>query len=162
MSYQLHPLAMAGAAALWCATLPAAALAQAGYAQVLDATPIYEQVATPHETCMELARHTRCTTSTSYEEHIVGYDVLYEYNGQQFNQRMAQKPGKRIRIQAATTSQRHSSTDRPGTSSVKPGAKSYGSVPPGVADVERIEYHHPDSEFPVFIDIHPRHVPHRP
>lgn len=40
-----------------------------------------------------------CQTSTSYENRIVGYDVIYEYNGQRYSTRMAQDPGAHIALE---------------------------------------------------------------
>lgn len=40
----------------------------------------------------------RCQTVSQYENRPVGYDVVYEYNGQRYNTRMAQPPGDRIAL----------------------------------------------------------------
>jgi len=151
----LQRISLAVASVCLGSSLPLAASAQQNYARVLSATPIYEQVAVPHEECMDYAQRTRCKTSTIYEEQLVGYDVLYEYNGQQHAQRMAHNPGKRIPIQAATPGHRYGSNDRPSANSVTPGQKSYGSVAPGAPVVESIEYRNNDADIPVNIEIHP-------
>jgi uncharacterized protein YcfJ len=39
-----------------------------------------------------------CGTGTSYENQIVGYDVVYEYNGQNYHARVANPPGDRIAL----------------------------------------------------------------
>jgi uncharacterized protein YcfJ len=39
-----------------------------------------------------------CQTVTGYQNCIVGYDVVYEYNGQRYSARMAQEPGARIAL----------------------------------------------------------------
>lgn len=140
------------------AGLPFATSAQPAYGRVLDATPIYEQVAIPQEECVEYNSHTRCKTRTVYEDELVGYDVLYEYQGQQYSQRMAHNPGKRVPIQSTAPSSSYRSNDRASTSSVTPGAKSYGSAAPGAAPVESIEYRANDSDLPIIdlrIGAHP-------
>ena len=40
----------------------------------------------------------RCQTVSQYESRPVGYDVVYEYNGQRYTTRMAQPPGDRIAL----------------------------------------------------------------
>jgi len=40
----------------------------------------------------------RCQTATRYENRTVGYDVVYDYNGQRYTTRMAQDPGPRIAL----------------------------------------------------------------
>jgi len=40
----------------------------------------------------------RCQTATRYESRTVGYDVVYDYNGQRYTTRMAQDPGPRIAL----------------------------------------------------------------
>ena len=40
-----------------------------------------------------------CTTQTSYEDRTVGYNVVYEYGGQQYTTQMANDPGPTIRLQ---------------------------------------------------------------
>lgn len=151
----LQRFSLAVASVCLGSSLPLAALAQQNYARVLSATPVYEQVAVPHEECMDYARHTRCKTTTIYEEQLVGYDVLYEYDGQQHAQRMARNPGKRIPIQAATPGHRYGSNDRASANSVTPGEKSYGSVAPGAPVVESIEYRNNDADIPINVEIHP-------
>lgn len=151
---------MAVSSACIGASLPLAALAQPAYGRVLDATPIYEQVAIQHEACTDSTQRTRCTTTTTYEDQLVGYDVLYDYQGQQYAQRMAQHPGKRVPIQAVTPGH-YSSHQRGNSASVKPGEKSYGSISPGAAAVESIEYHGKDNAPPIVIDMQMGHPPRR-
>ncbi len=151
----LQRFSLAVASVCLGSSLPLTASAQPNYARVLSATPVYEQVAVPHEECMDYARHTRCKNTTIYEEQLVGYDVLYEYDGQQHAQRMARNPGKRILIQANSPDHRYSSNDRASANSVTPGKKSYGSVAPGAPVVESIEYHNNDADIPINVEIHP-------
>ena len=40
----------------------------------------------------------RCQPVAQYENRVVGYDVVYEYNGQRYSTRMAQDPGPRIAL----------------------------------------------------------------
>jgi uncharacterized protein YcfJ len=40
----------------------------------------------------------RCQTVTSYENRVVGYDVMYEYAGQRYSTRMARDPGKQFAV----------------------------------------------------------------
>jgi len=40
----------------------------------------------------------RCQQVSQYENRVVGYDVVYEYNGQRYSTRMAQDPGSRIAL----------------------------------------------------------------
>jgi uncharacterized protein YcfJ len=44
-----------------------------------------------------------CQTLMSYENRVVGYDVVYEYNGQRYSTRMAQDPGARIALNVAVS-----------------------------------------------------------
>ena len=39
-----------------------------------------------------------CRTVTQYENRVVGYDVVYEYNGQRYTTRTASDPGPRLAI----------------------------------------------------------------
>jgi uncharacterized protein YcfJ len=40
----------------------------------------------------------RCNTVTRYENRLIGYDVVYDYNGQRYTTRTAQAPGERIAL----------------------------------------------------------------
>jgi uncharacterized protein YcfJ len=40
----------------------------------------------------------RCQTVSSYENRIVGYDVMYEYAGQRYSTRMARDPGRQLAV----------------------------------------------------------------
>jgi uncharacterized protein YcfJ len=71
----------------------------------------------------------RCRTVNAYENRIVGYDVVYEYNGQRYSTRLPNDPGSRLAIDI-----------RPlGTASTAPVERaaprvSYGAVPPANAE----------------------------
>jgi uncharacterized protein YcfJ len=45
----------------------------------------------------------RCRVENRLEARTVGYDVVYEYNGQRYNTRVANDPGDRIRIDVRPT-----------------------------------------------------------
>ena len=40
----------------------------------------------------------RCQTVSSYENRIVGYDVVYDYAGQRYSTRMARDPGQQLAV----------------------------------------------------------------
>jgi uncharacterized protein YcfJ len=42
----------------------------------------------------------RCQIATTYENRIVGYDVIYDHAGQRYNARMARDPGRRFAVSA--------------------------------------------------------------
>jgi len=46
-----------------------------------------------------------CVTETTYENRTVGYDVTYEYAGQQYTTRMPYDPGQSIRLQVTPVAQ---------------------------------------------------------
>lgn len=160
--HSLLPRHMGLAAALLCASasLPSAAFAQPAYARVLQATPIYEQVAVPHENCQTFMQQTRCETSTTYEEQIAGYQVVYEYNGKQYAQRMAYDPGQRVPVQAPSSGSYSSNTGTP-PYAVVPGQQSYSSTPPGASSVDSIQYQPNNNDVPYNLDIHMGRPPHR-
>ena len=64
----------------------------------------------------------QCRTVNAYESRIVGYDVVYEYNGQRYTTRLPNDPGPRLAIDVRPTA--GAPLDRVG-----PPA-SYGAVPP--------------------------------
>ena len=67
----------------------------------------------------------RCRTVNAYESRIVGYDVVYEYNGQRYSTHLPSDPGPRLAIEVRPTAS--APLDR-----VAPPA-SYGAVPPAYA-----------------------------
>ena len=67
----------------------------------------------------------RCRTVNAYESRIVGYDVVYEYNGQRYTTRLPSDPGPRLAIDIRPTA--NAPLDRVG-----PPA-SYRAVPPAYA-----------------------------
>ncbi len=68
----------------------------------------------------------RCRTVNGYENRIVGYDVVYEYNGQRYTTRLPSDPGPRLAIDIRPTG--NAPLDRVG-----PPTTSYGPVPPAYA-----------------------------
>ncbi len=67
----------------------------------------------------------RCRTVNGYENRVVGYDVVYEYNGQRYTTRLPSDPGPRLAIDVRPSG--NAPLDRVG-----PPA-SYGAVPPAYA-----------------------------
>ena len=55
----------------------------------------------------------RCTTETYYENRTVGYDVVYEYAGRQYNTRTQYDPGRWIPVSVQPTGQTYSSQPDP-------------------------------------------------
>lgn len=143
------------------AATPGSAWSQQAYGKVLDAAPIYEEVAIPQQICTPYGKQQRCENSTVYEEKLVGYDVLYEYNGQQHMQRMADHPGQRVQVQAEATRNSYGSKERASGAIATPGKKSYGSVAPGAPIVESIEYQGEDVEPLLNLDMRIRAPQHR-
>lgn len=143
--------------------MPLAAQAQPAYGRVIEATPIYEEVALPLEECVPISQQQkRCETSTSYEEKLVGYDVLYEYQGKQHAQRMARHPGKRVAIEAPVARESYSSRDSTSNHSATPGKKSYGSIAPGAPVVESIQYQGEAPDPLLNLNMRIGQPPHRP
>jgi uncharacterized protein YcfJ len=68
----------------------------------------------------------RCRTVSAYESRVVGYDVVYEYNGQRYATRLPRDPGPRLAIDIRPAGA--ASLDRVGPPT------SYGAVPPAYAD----------------------------
>src|SRR3954469_20648103 len=64
----------------------------------------------------------QCRTINAYESRVVGYDVVYEYNGQRYTTRLPNDPGPRLAIDVRPTAS--APLDR-----VAPPS-SYGAVPP--------------------------------
>ncbi len=78
-----------------------------------------------------------CRTVTTSESRVVGYDVVYEYNGQRYSTRTAGDPGPRlaIDIRPATTGrsergERYERSERYEQARPVPPVESYSAVPP--------------------------------
>jgi uncharacterized protein YcfJ len=67
----------------------------------------------------------RCRTVSSYESRIVGYDVVYEYNGQRYSTRLPNDPGQRLAIDIRPAA---APLDRVGPTT------GYAAVPPAYVD----------------------------
>ncbi len=137
-----------------CTWLASTAWAQTEYARVIEATPIYQEVLTPNQDCTEIGKQQRCEITTHREEHLVGYDVLYEYKGQQHMQRMANHPGQRVPVQTTHPGNHYGSKHRSTADIAQPGQKSYGSTAPGAAVVESIQYQ--SDEAPPWLNLEMR------
>lgn len=77
----------------------------------------------------------RCQTVSSYENQVVGYDVVYDYAGQRYTTRMAHDPGRRIAISvqpldARTAGQPVPTYTDPADQAVPPQTVYYAPVPP--------------------------------
>jgi uncharacterized protein YcfJ len=68
----------------------------------------------------------RCRTVNAYESRVVGYDVVYEYNGQRYTTRLPQDPGPRLAIDIRPAG--GAPLDRGGP------PRSYAAVPPAYAE----------------------------
>lgn len=64
----------------------------------------------------------RCRTVNGYEDRVVGYDVVYDYNGQRYTTRLPQDPGPRLAIDIRPAGA--APLDRVGP------AQTYSAVPP--------------------------------
>ncbi len=67
----------------------------------------------------------RCRTVSSYQNRVVGYDVVYEYNGQRYSTRLPSDPGQRLAIDIRPAND--APLDRVGP------PQTYGAVPPAYA-----------------------------
>ena len=54
-----------------------------------------------------------CRTVNAYESRVVGYDVVYEYNGQRYTTRLPNDPGPRLAIDVRADRQRAARSRRP-------------------------------------------------
>ncbi|MEO5844882.1 MAG: glycine zipper 2TM domain-containing protein [Caldimonas sp.] len=67
----------------------------------------------------------RCRTVDGYESRVVGYDVVYEYNGQRYTTRLPNDPGPRLAIDIRPAN--NAPLDRVGP------PQGHGAVPPAYA-----------------------------
>ena len=87
----------------------------------------------------------RCRTVNGYESTVVGYDVVYEYNGQRYTTRLPRDPGPRLAIDIRPAGA--AAIDR-----VAPPA-SYRAVPPAYAAAPAYSEPAPrDGDAPVYYD----------
>lgn len=68
----------------------------------------------------------RCRTVSSYASSVVGYDVVYDYNGQRYTTRLPRDPGPRLAIDVRPAG--GAPLDRVGPPAT------YGAVPPSYAE----------------------------
>ena len=89
----------------------------------------------------------RCRTVNAYESRVVGYDVVYEYNGQRYTTRLPNDPGPRLAIEVRPTAS--APLDRvgpPATSGAVPpanyaqAAPAYSEAPPAYYDAPPAYY----------------------
>ena len=52
----------------------------------------------------QIQNQTTCTTQSVYENRLVGYNVVYEYAGKQYNVQLPQDPGPTIPLQVTPLS----------------------------------------------------------
>ena len=88
-----------------------------------------------------------CRTVNAYESRVVGYDVVYEYNGQRYSTRLPSDPGPRLAIDVRPTANAPLDRVGPPTSrgAVPPAtyaqtAPSYSEVPPAYYDASPAYY----------------------
>lgn len=139
----------------WTAVVaPQTAWAQT-YAPVLSSTPIYDVQLSPHTQCTPAAVDgaTRCTTHMVREEQLLGYEVRYSYEGQQFVQRMPHDPGARIAINLRGPNHAYSTAPAGAQNWAHPGQKSYGSAPAAGALPDAIEYRNPAQIPPIYVEV---------
>ena len=84
----------------------------------------------------------RCRTVSGYESRVVGYDVVYEYNGQRYTTRLPSDPGQRLAIDIRPAA---APLDRVGPQAT------YGAVAPTYAEAPLYS----ESPPPVYADSAP-------
>ena len=70
-----------------------------------------------------------CRTVGAYENRVVGYDVVYDYNGQRYTTRLPRDPGSRLAIDVRPAAAPLDRAGPPATYGAVPPA-TYGAVPP--------------------------------
>ena len=84
-----------------------------------------------------------CRTVSSYENRVIGYDVVYEYHGQRYTTRTASDPGPRIAIDVRPN---HGEQRHYDDGAARGG---YGAVPPAYGEQPAYEQAPPRSGYPV-------------
>ena len=74
----------------------------------------------------------RCRTVSSYDNRVVGYDVVYDYNGQRYSTRLPRDPGPRLAIDVRPAAS--APLDRVGP------PQTYSAVPPAYVEQARPAY----------------------
>jgi uncharacterized protein YcfJ len=80
----------------------------------------------------------RCYEQTAYEERTVGYNVVYEYAGRQYQTRLDHDPGEYIALQVSAAGASAPTVTR--VTTVRPARPVYVQAPPAVVYVEPIHY----------------------
>lgn len=70
-----------------------------------------------------------CRTVSAYENRVVGYDVVYDYNGQRYTTRLPRDPGPRLAIDVRPAATPLDRVGPPATYGAVPPT-TYGAVPP--------------------------------
>ena len=70
-----------------------------------------------------------CRTVSAYENRVIGYDVVYDYNGQRYSTRLPRDPGPRLAIDVRPAAAPLDRAGPPATYGAVPPA-TYGAVPP--------------------------------
>jgi hypothetical protein len=86
-----------------------------------------------------------CGAVTAYQNQVIGYDVVYEYNGQTYSARVAQPPGARIALQVMPADAQAPGVDAP---------------PPAAPPVA--VYSQPVSPYPPYYAAYPAPYPYVP
>lgn len=97
----------------------------------------------------------RCRTVNAYESRVVGYDVVYEYNGQRYSTRLPSDPGPRLAIDIRPSGNAPLDRVGPPTSGAVPpayaqAAPSYSEVPPAYYDAAPAYYERGYAPAPVY------------
>ena len=75
----------------------------------------------------------RCQTVSTYENRVVGYDVMYDYAGQRYSTRMARDPGQQLAVNVQPADAGGTNLPAPAYSDpAPPQAVYYEPVPRGV------------------------------
>lgn len=82
----------------------------------------------------QIQNQTTCSTQTVYENRLVGYNVVYEYAGKQYNVQLPQDPGPTLQLQVTPVGLPRS--DLPVGSSLPPVA----AAPATVINESRVVY----------------------
>jgi uncharacterized protein YcfJ len=80
----------------------------------------------------------QCSTQTSYENRTMGYDVVYEYAGREYNTQMPYDPGPTIRVQVTPLGANEGPPDTAGYG-VPYGQGQQGMAPPPVQQVQSVQ-----------------------
>jgi uncharacterized protein YcfJ len=71
----------------------------------------------------------QCSTQTFYENRTMGYNVVYEYGGKQYNVQMPNEPGPTIQLQVSPVGANNNNNSNSGYSNTYPSAPPYEQQP---------------------------------